>query len=128
MYPLRERHDGLLVRLLAAIHVHQRLSRLRRKHVRAAHSQSVGRRCALLEDMALGGQRLVFVHEYASVFGDARVGLGRRRNRRDKMLGEHCGRLWNARLSPCCPGQVGSHHCMSDNFLVVRLRTDRFSG
>jgi hypothetical protein len=88
---LGERDNGLLVALVAAIHVHDGLVRLRRKDMRAAHRKPVLRRGALLEDMALRGQRLVLVQKNARVLGHACVRFGLRGNRRDELLGEHVG-------------------------------------
>ena len=88
---LGEGHEGLLVALVPAVDVHDGLVLLGGEDVRAAHGQAVLLGRALLEDMALCGQRLQLVHEDGRVLGHACVCLCVRGNGRDKVLGEHRG-------------------------------------
>jgi hypothetical protein len=91
----RKGHNRLLVALVPAVHVHNRLLRLRSEYVRVAHSNAVWRSSTLLENMSLAGQWLVFVDENARVFGDARVWLRRRRYRGYEVFRQHteCARV-----------------------------------
>src|SRR4051812_15954724 len=91
MYPLRKRHKGFLIAFLPTIDMHHRLAFLRRKNMRAAHSKSIRRCCALLEDMALRSQWLVFVEENACILCDSSICLGLGGYGGDEMLGEHGG-------------------------------------
>jgi hypothetical protein len=96
MDALWEGHNGFLVALLPAVHVHNRLLRLRSEYMGAAHSDAIWRSSTLLEDMSLGGQWLVFVDENACVLGDACIRLRRRRYGGYKVFGQHgeCARVW----------------------------------
>ena len=73
-YPLRERHRCFLIPFLSAIDVHDRLFRLRRKHMRRAHSQAIPCRRAFLKCRTQCRRRLKFL--------DANPDIPQRRGRR----------------------------------------------
>jgi hypothetical protein len=116
VYALGEGHHGLLVALVSAIDVYNGLVRLRREYVRAAHGYAVRRSGTLLEDMALGGQRLVLVDENACILGDARVWLRRGRNGSYEVFSQHAGRM---RVFGCC--KLGFAATFSESFGGARL-------
>jgi hypothetical protein len=89
MDPLRKRHKSFLAALFPAVDVHDGPAFLGGKDMRSAHGEPMPRRCALLEDLALGSQWLVLVDEDARIFGDARIRLCVGGYRGDEVLGEH---------------------------------------
>lgn len=91
MYPLWERYNSLLIALLPAVYMYNRLLGLRGEDVRTAYSNAILSSRALLEDISLRRQRLEFVYEDALVLGNASVWLRRARNGGHKLFGKHRG-------------------------------------